>query len=83
MNIFCFSHLRWDFVYQRPQNLFTRFSKQHKIYFVEEPIFSEDGDHNIIASVVNNIHIVTPTAAAVSNYSPIIDSLKKSFLLNI
>lgn len=43
-NIVCFSHLRWDFVYQRPQHLLTRFSKQFNVHFIEEPIFDAPGD---------------------------------------
>lgn len=39
--LICFSHLRWDFVWQRPQHLLSRLSKRFKIYFVEEPAFSE------------------------------------------
>ncbi|WP_211480917.1 glycosyltransferase family protein [Arcticibacter eurypsychrophilus] len=38
-NILCFSHLRLDFVYQRPQYLLTRFSKDCKVLFFEEPVF--------------------------------------------
>ncbi len=38
-NLLCFSHLRWDFVYQRPQHLMTRFSSFTAVYYVEEPIF--------------------------------------------
>lgn len=37
-NLLCFSHLRWDFVFQRPQHLLTRFSKELNVYFFEEPI---------------------------------------------
>jgi glycosyltransferase involved in cell wall biosynthesis len=33
----CFSHLRWDFVYQRPQHLLTRASLSHLVFFIEEP----------------------------------------------
>ncbi|WP_089757288.1 glycosyltransferase family 1 protein [Chryseobacterium soldanellicola] len=36
-NILCFSHLQWNFVYQRPQHLLTRFAKQNKVYYFEEP----------------------------------------------
>ncbi|KFC20359.1 glycosyltransferase family 1 protein [Chryseobacterium sp. FH1] len=36
-NILCFSHLHWDFVYQRPQHLLTRFAKQNKVFYIEEP----------------------------------------------
>ena len=39
-NLLCFSHLRWDFVYQRPQHLLTRFSEDMAVYFLEEPIFA-------------------------------------------
>ncbi|MGF7163527.1 glycosyltransferase involved in cell wall biosynthesis [Rhodoligotrophos appendicifer] len=40
--IICFSHLRWDFVYQRPQHLLSRASLGRRIYYIEEPIY-EDG----------------------------------------
>lgn len=35
----CFSHLRWDFVWQRPQHLLSRAAKQYDVLIVEEPIF--------------------------------------------
>jgi len=33
-----FSHLRWDFVYQRPQHLMTRLAAHYRVLFVEEPV---------------------------------------------
>lgn len=36
-NILCFSHLPWNFVYQRPQHLLTRFAQSNKVYYFEEP----------------------------------------------
>jgi UDP-galactopyranose mutase len=36
--LICFSHLRWDFVFQRPQHLMTRFSKIFPVIFWEEPV---------------------------------------------
>jgi UDP-galactopyranose mutase len=33
-----FSHLRWDFVFQRPQHLMTRLAHGARIYFFEEPV---------------------------------------------
>ena len=36
--IIVFSHLRWDFVYQRPQHLLSRIAKERDVYFVEEPL---------------------------------------------
>ncbi|WP_035333214.1 glycosyltransferase family 1 protein [Dyadobacter crusticola] len=41
-NLVCFSHLRWDFVYQRPQHLMSRFAAESVVYYVEEPIFEKD-----------------------------------------
>jgi UDP-galactopyranose mutase len=37
-DLICFSHLRWDFVYQRPQHLLSRAAKTRRVVFVEEPI---------------------------------------------
>jgi UDP-galactopyranose mutase len=42
MTLMCFSHLRWDFVFQRPQHLMSRFASSQKVIFWEEPIFSVD-----------------------------------------
>jgi UDP-galactopyranose mutase len=39
--IICFSHLRWDFVLQRPQHLMNRFGKSRQVYFFEEFIPTE------------------------------------------
>jgi UDP-galactopyranose mutase len=41
MDILVFSHLRWDFVYQRPQHLLSRFAKRHRVFFWEEPEYRE------------------------------------------
>ena len=35
------SHLRWDFVYQRPQHLLSRLASSRRVVFIEEPMFSE------------------------------------------
>lgn len=43
-NLICFSHLRWDFVFQRPQHLLTRFSAHAHVYYMEEPIFDVNDD---------------------------------------
>lgn len=44
MNLICFSHLRWNFVYQRPQHLMSRFSRGYTTFFIEECIYSEEED---------------------------------------
>ena len=37
-----FSHLRWDFVYQRPQHLLTRLARRRPVFVIEEPV-RDDG----------------------------------------
>ena len=38
VDLLCFSHLRWDFVYQRPNHLMARAAKSRRVFFVEEPV---------------------------------------------
>lgn len=37
-DIVCISHLRWDFVWQRPQHLMAALSEYGRVLFVEEPV---------------------------------------------
>ena len=39
--LICFSHLRWDFVFQRPQHLMTRFAASRTVIVFEEPLAGE------------------------------------------
>jgi len=60
-NLICLSHLRWDFVYQRPQHLLTRFAKQADVYFYEEPVF--DGTEESFLEISNRgeqLYVVVP-----------------------
>lgn len=36
------SHLRWDFVFQRPQHLLSRAARDFDVIFVEEPMFGDE-----------------------------------------
>jgi glycosyltransferase involved in cell wall biosynthesis len=47
------SHLRWDWVWQRPQQFLSRLSRNHRILFVEEPRIcnSEDGPRSTLRDV--------------------------------
>ena len=60
IDLVCFSHLRWGFVFQRPHHLLTRFSKHQRVFFIEEPIF-HDGDEKLqIENFNENLYVVTP-----------------------
>jgi glycosyltransferase involved in cell wall biosynthesis len=40
-DLLCFSHLRWNFVYQRPQHLLSRATSNYRVWFLEEPVWSD------------------------------------------
>lgn len=42
--VLVFSHLRWDFVFQRPQHLLTRCASGQAVYYMEEPVFDQMDD---------------------------------------
>ena len=56
----CFSHLRWDFVYQRPQHLISRFAKDRRVFFIEEPIFHDGNAEMRVSRREDNLHVVVP-----------------------
>ena len=60
MNLICFSHLRWNFVYQRPQHLLGRFSKYYVTYYIEEFIFTDEEDGYNFYTTEENVCVVTP-----------------------
>src|SRR5687767_14068664 len=37
-DLIVFSHLRWNFVWQRPQHLLTRMADSRRVCFIEEPV---------------------------------------------
>jgi UDP-galactopyranose mutase len=41
-DLVCLSHLRWDFVYQRPQHLLSRCARERRVFFYEEPAYGGD-----------------------------------------
>lgn len=61
MDLICFSHLRWNFVYQRPQHLMSRFAKQRRVFFFEEPVYDAPSQYNeILDDPLSGICVVTP-----------------------
>ena len=57
----CFSHLRWNFVYQRPQHLMSRFAKERRVFYFEEPVYDAPSQYNeIFDDPVSGVCVVTP-----------------------
>lgn len=59
-DLVCFSHLRWDFVYQRPQHLLSRCAKNRRVFFVEEPIFGNGSMRLETREAESGVRVVVP-----------------------
>jgi UDP-galactopyranose mutase len=59
-DLVCFSHLRWDFVYQRPQHLLTRCARDRRVFFVEEPIFGKGSMRLDVQERDGGVKVVVP-----------------------
>lgn len=84
-DLVCFSHLRWDFVFQRPQHLMTRWARDRRVFFIEEPIESASTGSRIKIDG-SGVIVVTPLLpsgmspeARVSAQRDSLDQLAKHF----
>jgi UDP-galactopyranose mutase len=63
-NLICFSHLRWNFVFQRPQHLMSRFARDMKVIYWEEPVDIGPKDTAYLqvreAEDARNVRVVVP-----------------------
>jgi beta-glucosidase/6-phospho-beta-glucosidase/beta-galactosidase/glycosyltransferase involved in cell wall biosynthesis len=64
--IVVFSHLRWGFVWQRPQQFLSRFARTQPVLFVEEPFF--DLAEGLKPEV--RLHQVMPNVTVASMHGP-------------
>jgi len=60
--LICFSHLRWNSVFQRPQHLLTRAARCYATWYFEEPKFERDCRPRLdIYRDATGVRVVTPT----------------------
>lgn len=58
--VIVFCHLRWDFVFQRPQHLLTRLAEHYQVLFVEEPLHDAGAPHLHRYSPAPNLTVIQP-----------------------
>jgi glycosyltransferase involved in cell wall biosynthesis len=58
-DLICLSHLRWGFVFQRPNHLMTRFARDRRVFFFEEPVFNASAPR-VEIETVDGLRVVTP-----------------------
>ena len=62
--LICFSHLRWNFVFQRPQHLMSRFAREMNVIYWEEPVEVAETETPFLqvreAADAENVRLVVP-----------------------
>src|SRR5690606_34839955 len=57
------SHLRWDFVFQRPQHLMSRLADHYRVYFFEEPRLTAGAPHLEQRAISPTLTVCVPHTA--------------------
>ena len=66
--LICFSHLRWDFVYQRPQHLMTRAAHDFDVIYFEEPVFEKTPAPFLRRkTITSSLTVITPVLQQARN----------------
>lgn len=77
MIVFC--HLRWQFVYQRPQHIISRLSSNMKVLFIEEPIpHNPDDSSGNLQFISNTLHVLQPYVKDIESIIDIIPQYVKN-----
>ncbi len=89
-DLVCFSHLRWDFVFQRPQHLLNRNAKLQRVFYVEEPVW--DGGDKVwleLSSRASGVYVLVPhlpeglgEAAVVQAQRRLLDTFLKDYAVS-
>jgi glycosyltransferase involved in cell wall biosynthesis len=59
-DLVCFSHLRWNSVFQRPQHLMTRFAARGRVFFIEEPVTTTSSPAMDVHLASRRLLVATP-----------------------
>ena len=58
-DLLCLSHLRWNFVFQRPQHLMVRFARTRRVFYLEEPVF-DAAVPRLDVTFSHGVHVAVP-----------------------
>jgi UDP-galactopyranose mutase len=67
--LLCFSHLRWNFVFQRPQHLMSRFARDWRVLFWEEPNYGA-AEPRVDATMCDKTGVIVLTPQLPGGLSP-------------
>jgi len=63
-DVVCLSHLRWDFVWQRPQHLLSRVARGRRVFYVEEVVPTEGEPRIEVREATGGVHVAVPHVPA-------------------
>jgi UDP-galactopyranose mutase len=64
LDLICFSHLRWNFVFQRPQHLLTRYALERRVFYIEEPLYDAEAHPWLDVEECSGVTVVVPRLPA-------------------
>lgn len=76
-------HLRWDGVWQRPQQLLSRMAKRRRIAFIEEPIFVENEAPRLAVREEGGITVVQPHVPPQEEWLPRISTRNQQIIRDL
>lgn len=77
MIVFC--HLRWQFVYQRPQHIISRMAKTMKTLFIEEPLYDSENKNPGNLIIIDSMHhILQPNVKDIESIAGIFSAYVKN-----
>jgi glycosyltransferase involved in cell wall biosynthesis len=60
-DLLVFSHLRWDFIFERPQHVLSRHASHRRVFYFEEPVFGmTDSPRLHLKLSQENVQVVVP-----------------------
>lgn len=84
-DLIVFSHLRWGFVYQRPQHIIRRLSEDYNILFVEEPIGRnhDQTDFYDLENITPNLTVFKPKVDSIAEIPEVLNNFLKTKQVNV
>jgi glycosyltransferase involved in cell wall biosynthesis len=78
-DLICLSHLRWNFVFQRPQHLMMRFATERRVFFFEEPLFDVDVPQ-LIVRMDEGVYVCVPHLPSELSHQAVVAELRRLLL---
>lgn len=76
--LLCLSHLRWNFAWQRPQQVMSRLARDYEVWFFEEPVFDEHNAPRLdVQSVAEGVTLLVPVLLPDQGEQPIINQQRQ------